>query len=57
MQWHLTLISPGKREHANHAKRNVSIDCAFAQIDAISTHPELPLNLLDHLNSRVVYIL
>ena len=50
MQRHCILISPGKRERANHAKSNIPIDHVFAQGDAKSTRPELPLDLLEHLH-------
>ncbi len=42
---------------ADHAKRKVPVDRVLAQIDAISAHPELPLDLLDHLHGHAAYIL
>jgi hypothetical protein len=57
VQWHHTLIPPGEWKCANPAKSNVSIDCVFAKIDAISACPELPLDQLDHQHDRAADIL
>jgi hypothetical protein len=57
MPCNCTLISPGERQHAYHAKHNVSIDPRYAQRDAISACPKLSINLLDRLHGCAAYLI
>ena len=41
---------------SNYDKRNVHVDHVLPQIDAISAHPELPVDLLDHLRGRAACV-
>lgn len=44
-------------EHADHDKCELLIDRVLDQIDTISAHPELPIDLMDHLCGSAAVIL
>jgi hypothetical protein len=53
VQRNKTIVPLDKRDRANLIETHILIYCGLAEVDAKSSHPELPLNLLDHLQCHV----
>jgi hypothetical protein len=54
---HRPLISLGKRERANRVQRDILVDCRLTHRHRKAPCPELPLDLRNHLCSRVTVLL
>ena len=54
---HRPLISPGKRELADHVQRHISVDCRLTLRYRNFPCPEPPLDLHNHLCSRTTVLL